>query len=72
MKVRDVLVIFSIMLFIITTWLLVRERTRPTERPPLVGKVSANFCAYKSVAWSAQQIPTDQSRYFFFQVAPQL
>jgi hypothetical protein len=23
---------------------LVRERTIPTERPPLVGKVSANFC----------------------------
>jgi hypothetical protein len=22
----------------------VRERTLPTERPPLVGKVSANFC----------------------------
>jgi hypothetical protein len=23
---------------------LVRERTIPTERPPLVGDVSANFC----------------------------
>jgi hypothetical protein len=23
---------------------LVRERTMPTERPPLVGEVSANFC----------------------------
>jgi hypothetical protein len=23
---------------------LVRERAIPTERPPLVGKVSANFC----------------------------
>jgi hypothetical protein len=23
---------------------LVRERTIPTERQPLVGKVSANFC----------------------------
>jgi hypothetical protein len=23
---------------------LVRERTIPTERPPLVGEVSANFC----------------------------
>jgi hypothetical protein len=23
---------------------LVRERTVPTERPPLVGEVSANFC----------------------------
>jgi hypothetical protein len=24
--------------------ILVRERTMPTERPPLVGEVSANFC----------------------------
>jgi hypothetical protein len=23
---------------------LVRKRTTPTERPPLVGEVSANFC----------------------------
>jgi hypothetical protein len=29
---------------IITPWLLVRKRTIPTERPPLVGEVSANFC----------------------------
>jgi hypothetical protein len=27
-----------------TPWLLVRKRTMPTERPPLVGEVSANFC----------------------------
>jgi hypothetical protein len=27
-----------------TLWLLVRKRTIPTERPPLVGEVSANFC----------------------------
>jgi hypothetical protein len=46
----------------------------PTERPPLVGEVIANFCA-----WSAQRIPTavnldflDRSRYFFIHVAPQL
>jgi hypothetical protein len=25
-------------------WSLVRERTIPTESPPLVGEVSANFC----------------------------
>jgi hypothetical protein len=25
-------------------WLLVRKRTIPTERPPLLGEVSANFC----------------------------
>jgi hypothetical protein len=27
-----------------TPWLLVRKRTIPSERPPLVGEVSANFC----------------------------
>jgi hypothetical protein len=27
-----------------TLWPLVRKRTIPTERPPLVGEVSANFC----------------------------
>jgi len=27
-----------------TPWPLVRERTIPTERPPPVGEVSANFC----------------------------
>jgi hypothetical protein len=26
---------------------LVRERTIPTELPPLVGEVSANFCEYR-------------------------
>jgi hypothetical protein len=30
-----------------TPWLLVRTRTIPTERPPLVGEVSANFCGYR-------------------------
>jgi hypothetical protein len=56
----------------------VRDRTKPTERPPLVGEASANFCSYR--------VPRDQrdrslrrilgflgrSRYCFFQVAPQL
>ena len=58
---------------------LVRERTIPTERPPPVGAVSANFCGWRGVTWSAQRIPTavnicflDRSRYFFIQVAPQL
>jgi hypothetical protein len=37
---------------------LVRERTIPTERPPLVGEVSANFLRIESVALSAQRIPT--------------
>jgi hypothetical protein len=30
------------MLVDITPWLLVRKRTIPTERPPLVGEVSTN------------------------------
>jgi hypothetical protein len=54
---------------------LVRERTMPTERPPLVGEV----VRIEGVAWSAQRIPPvvslgllDRSRYYFFQVAPQL
>ena len=37
---------------------LVRERTIPTERPPPVGEVSANFCGQRGVAWSAQRVPT--------------
>jgi hypothetical protein len=28
----------------ITPWLLVRERTIPTERQPIVGELSANYC----------------------------
>jgi hypothetical protein len=58
---------------------LVRKRTIPTERPPLVGEVSANFLRVEGVAWSVQRIPTavnlgflDRSRYFFIQVAPHL
>jgi hypothetical protein len=52
---------------------LVREQTIPTERPPPVGEVSANFCGQRGVTWSAQRIPTavnlcflDRSRYFFY------
>jgi hypothetical protein len=52
---------------------LVRKRTIPTERPPLVGEVSANLKRIEDVAWSAQRIPTavnlgflDRSRYFPF------
>jgi hypothetical protein len=37
---------------------LVRERTIPTEQPPFVGKVSANFSGYRGVAWSARMITT--------------
>jgi hypothetical protein len=41
-----------------TSVALVRERTTPTERPPLVDEVSANFLRIEGVAWSAQRIPT--------------
>jgi hypothetical protein len=58
---------------------LVRKRAIPTERPSLVGEVSANFLRIEGVAWSAQRIPTavnlgflDRSRYFCIQLAPQL
>jgi hypothetical protein len=37
---------------------LVRKRTIPTERPPLLGVVSANSLRIEDVAWSAQRIPT--------------
>jgi hypothetical protein len=56
----------------------VRERTIPTERPLLVGEVSANFfadrrCHVVSVTDYYGRILgfLDRSRYFFFQVAPQ-
>jgi hypothetical protein len=54
------------------------EITIPTERPPLVGEVSANFavrgCHVVSVTDPSGRILVflDRSRYFFFQVAPQL
>jgi hypothetical protein len=59
---------------------VVRKRTIPTERLPLVGKVSADVLRVEGVAWSAQRISTAvnlgfQYRgrpYFFIQVAPQL
>jgi hypothetical protein len=58
---------------------LVRQRTIPTERPPLVGEVSVNLERIEGVAWWAQQIPTAVNFRFsrpepllFFQVAPQL
>jgi hypothetical protein len=36
---------------------LVRERTIPTEQPPLVGEVSVNFCGKRGVAWSVRRLP---------------
>jgi hypothetical protein len=58
----------------------VRERTIPTEteRPPLVGEVSADFhdtgCHMVSVTnpYGRNLGFVDRSRYFFFQAAPQL
>jgi hypothetical protein len=35
----------------------VRERPIPTERPSLVGQVSASSCRERGVAWSARGIP---------------
>jgi hypothetical protein len=57
---------------------LVRKRTIPTDRPPLVGNLSANFCGRGCCVVSATNSHgvnlgfLDQSRYFFIQVAPQL
>jgi hypothetical protein len=36
----------------------VRERTIPTEWPPLVGEVIANFLRIEGATWSAWRIPT--------------
>jgi hypothetical protein len=46
-----------------TPWPLVRKRTIPTERPPLVGEVSANFLRIEGVAWSAQRISRPLMRF---------
>jgi hypothetical protein len=57
---------------------LVHERATPTERPPLVGEVSANFadrgCRVVSVTDPYGRILgfLDRSRYYFFLVAPYL
>jgi hypothetical protein len=63
---------------------VVLKRTIPTERPPLVGEISANLLQVEGVAWSEQQIhlfhdkkiPTavnlgflDRSRYSLKEVA---
>jgi hypothetical protein len=56
---------------------LVREGTIPTERPPLVGEVSSNFCLYRVPRGqrNGSLRPNlgflDRSSNFFFQVAPQ-
>jgi hypothetical protein len=49
---------------------LVRKRTIPTVRPPIVGEVTANFLRIEGVAWLVQRIPTailrfpDRNRYY--------
>jgi hypothetical protein len=57
----------------------VRKRTIPTERPPLVSEVSASFFADRGCQEVSVTNPygsilgfLDGSRYYFFQVAPQL
>jgi hypothetical protein len=40
-----------------TPWPLFRKGTAPTERPPLVGEVSANILRIEGVTWSAKRIP---------------
>jgi hypothetical protein len=57
---------------------LVRERTIPTERPPLVGEVIGNFCGYVVPRGQRDGSPRPYSRIsrqkplLFYQVAPQL
>jgi hypothetical protein len=52
---------------------LVRERTIPTELPPLVGKVSANFCVVRATVTCGRILGfLYRSRYYFSQVALQL
>jgi hypothetical protein len=70
--------IIIIIIIIITPWFQSAKRTIPTERPPLVGEVSAHLADRRGVAWSAQRIPTavnfcflDRSRYFL-EIASQL
>jgi hypothetical protein len=56
----------------------VHERTIPTERPPLVGEVSANFCGYRMPRCQRDGSLRQYSRLsrpeplLFFQVAPQM
>jgi hypothetical protein len=61
-----------------TPWPVVRKRTIPTERPPLIGEASAIFLRIEGVTWSTQRNPAfvnpgflDRIRYFL-EIAPQL
>jgi hypothetical protein len=68
---------FAITCVLFVGW--VRERTVSTEQPPLVNEVSVNFCGQRVPRGRCYGFPycrilgfLDRSRYFFFQVAPQL
>jgi hypothetical protein len=56
----------------------VRERTTPTERPPPVGEVIANFCGQRVLRGQREVSLLPYSRFsiqeplLFYQVAPQL
>jgi hypothetical protein len=56
----------------------VRERTIPTERPPIVGEVTANFCGYRVPHGQRDGCLRPYSRFsgqeplLFFQVALKL
>jgi hypothetical protein len=55
----------------------VHERTIPTERPPLVGEVIANFLRIEGATWSAWRVRpysrfSRQEPLLFYQVPPQL
>jgi hypothetical protein len=56
----------------------VRERTIPTERLPVIGEVSVTFGGWSVLRgqhtdpYGCILVFLDGSRYFFFQVAPQL
>jgi hypothetical protein len=69
---------YSHILFIkLNSVALVRERTIPTDWRPLVGEVSAIVCGERHVVSVTDPYGRilgflDRSRYFFFQVAPQL
>jgi hypothetical protein len=50
----------------------VRERTIPTERPPLVGEVIASFCGKRVPRGQRDGRFSRQEPLLFYQVAPQL
>jgi hypothetical protein len=43
---------------------VVRKRTIPTERPPLVGEVSANLCGYRVLRGQRNEFPRPLISFF--------